>query len=287
MILYVDDCSSFKEFTNIILGKLYGPEHGCGKANIIIADLELYEKYYIDDPEPTATVNYINRVANVNVTLVESISELITVLGEHFLVKGDGEHLDLPPIDMDTKVIGLYGIFEYFIKKGNQLMSQRLQQNEENDQMMEGQCDSFMELKDYSAKTINLICNLMYNLKFYRKYEIYLNEPSEDIEETNDEMQYVPMIWNKQVPNLQPEEDKTKDNAQNDSNFLQGVDRNDEDVVIQGHNASSTDLDEASFDVPIPDNHNINEPSESFDNGPKRVDLVPLGLILSKWAKII
>ncbi|CUM56661.1 unnamed protein product [Debaryomyces tyrocola] len=287
MILYVDDCSSFKEFTSVILGKLYRPDHGCGKANIIIADLKLYENYYIDGPEPTATVNYINSVGNINVTLVESISELITVLGEHFLVKGGTEHPDLPPIDKDTKIIGLYGIFEHFMKKGDQLMARKLQGNEENDQMTEGLSDAFMDLKDYSAKTVNFICSLMYNLKFYRKYEIYLNEPFEEIEETNNKRPYMPMIWNKQVPNLQPEEDKTCDVAQTDNTFQQEVNRNDEVPVILGPNKRSTELDEANFDVPIPDSHNIGEPNESTDTGSKQVDLVPLGLILSKWAQII
>ena len=287
MILYVDDCSSFKEFTNVILGKLYGPEHGCGKANIIIADPKLYENYYIDGPEPTTTVNYINSVGNINVTLIESISELITVLGEHFLVKGGAEHRDLPTIDKDTKIIGVYGIFEYFIKKGNQIMAQKLQANEENDRTMEGLNDAFMDLKDYSAKTVNFICSLMYNLKFYRKYEIYLNEPFDEIEETNNKRPYVPIIWNKQVPNLQPKEDKTCDVAQTDSNIQQEMSRNDKGPVILGPNERSVALDEANFEVPIPGSHNVGEPNEFTDTGSKQVDLVPLGLILSKWAKII
>lgn len=287
MILYVDDCSSFKEFINVILGKLDGPEHGCGKANIIVADLKLYENYYIDRPEATNTVNYINSVGNINVTLVESISELITILGEHFLVKGGAENPDFPPIDKDTRIIGLYGIFEHFIKNGNQLMAQKLQVNEESDRTAEGPSDAFMDLKDYSAKTVNFISSLMYNLKFYRKYEIYLNEPSDEMEGTNSRRPYTPIIWNKQIPNLQPKEDSMCDIVRMDNNFQQEVSRNDEHLVVLGANERSVMLDEASYDVPIPDGQNIVERNKSTDNGPKQVDLVPLGLILSKWVKII
>lgn len=287
MILYVNDCSSFKEFTNVILGKLYGPEHVCGKANIIIAHLKLYENYYVDGPEPTATVSYINSIGNINVTLVESISELITVLGEHFLVKGGTDHLDLPPIDKDTKIIGVYGIFEHFMKKGNQLMAQKLQVNEEKYQATEKLGDAFMDLKDYSAKTINFICSLMYNLKFYRKYEIYLNEPFEEIEGINDKREYIPMIWNKQVPNLQPELDKTSDIAQTNSTFQPEVTRYDENPLILELNKRLVESDEADFDVTIPDCHNIGEPDESTYIDSEQVDLIPLGLILSKWAQII
>lgn len=277
MILYVNDCSSFKDFTTVILEKLCGTDHKCGKANIIIADLKLYENYYIDQPELTTSVNYINRVGNVNVTLVESLSELITVLGEHFLAKERPEHPELPPIGTDTKIIGLFGIFDHFITEGNQLMTKKWQVNDEKEfQTEEGLSDPFMDLKDYSAKTVNFICNLMYNLKFYRKYEIYLNEPYEGAEEANNKGTYSPITWNRQLPNLQPT---------GEVNIQREV-IHPEEIPIEEQNEGSIVFDETEMGTPFPDNHTNTESSE-FDTRLKQVDLVPLGLILSKWARII
>mmetsp|Transcript_2768 Transcript_2768/g.2699 ORF Transcript_2768/g.2699 Transcript_2768/m.2699 type:complete len:278 (-) Transcript_2768:831-1664(-) len=277
MILYVNDCSSFKDFTNVILEKLSGPDDKCGKANIIIADLKLYENYYLDQPELSTSVNYINKVGNVNVTLVESLSELITVLGEHFLAKEKSEQPDLPPIGTDTKIIGLFGIFDHFITEGNKLMTRKWQENDENDyQTEEGLNGAFMDLKDYSAKTVNFICNLMYNLKFYRKYQIYLNEPYEGAEKNNNEGMYSPIIWNRQLPNLQP---VGKVNPQRE------VIHSNENP-IEEQNARSIVLDETEMGTLLPDNCANSKPSE-LDDRSKQLELVPLGLILSKWARII
>lgn len=276
MLLYFDKCQSFEEFSSIIFETLIKTGTKTASANIIVADPDIYDNYYLDGAPTGFTVSHVNNLDRINVTLVESLSELLSILVEHFRRASSGEITNLPQIDQNTRVIGLYGVFEYFLKRGNELIAESI--GKESGDLYGKMVLSnreFMERRDFSAKTINYICYIMHNLAYYRKYEIYLNDPHKESTELH--AQYRSAIWNKSLPNLQPaQHTTTEDQRQERDTTDNGVQENRRILLSDDLNADANRTSKIncikSDDIP--------------EENKVPIDMVPLGLVLSKWIKL-
>lgn len=254
-------------------------DNGNHLAHIIVVDQELFDSYPLDGIDSTAPVSYINRVENVRVTLVESLSELVKVLGDHFLIRGNSEVSGLLG---DTTIIGLYGFFDFFLREGTKLIE--MNPNVDTDEYESGEVigGAFMETEQYSAKTINYICNLMYNLRFYKKYGIYLADCDEIIK--NKTSGNIPAIWDRRLPNLQPNSSNAVDHTFSGDNIEETKDRRDDigmDASDKRIASNSNTLDLCNLNE-----KHANDAENSVRTAPSQLD-VPLGLILSKWMKLI
>lgn len=257
---------------------MFESDNGNHLAHIIVIDQELFDSHPLDGIDSTAPVSYINRVENVRVTLVESLSELVKVLGDHFLIRGNSEVSDLLE---DTTIIGLYGFFDFFLREGTKLMEIYLNVDADNESG-DVTGGAFMETEQYSAKTINYICNLMYNLRFYKKYGIYLADCDETIKDKTS--RNIPAIWDRRLPNLQPNSSHAGGHTYSGDNTEETKDRR-EDIGVDGRE-KRTASNSNTLDLYHLNEKHANDADNSVRTAPSQSD-VPLGLILSKWMKLI
>lgn len=198
---YIKDCKSFQQFTNCVINQMielnkhtvFESETESVRANIIIADPKIY-----DLPDLILSNNdigYINLLSFVNVTLIESVNDLITILMSHYVKQSQPQHqqqrqqdvLNLPEIDQHTQVIGIFGIFEYFVSQGKDLLNNAIDQ-------------SFLSIDEFNGQTINYVGNLLYNVTMQHNYKVIVADGESCA--TNSTEIYNCSLWNESIPNL-------------------------------------------------------------------------------------
>ncbi|CAH2353692.1 hypothetical protein CLIB1423_12S00826 [[Candida] railenensis] len=169
MIYYYQNDIPFIEFANKLSSN--GVE-----SSIIIMDPALYNSSFELEPK-FATVKNTHQMEHVNVILIEKLSELTDLLEQ--TIRGKSGPL------FSSSIVGIFDIFSGFLSFGTAI-----------------ETSYFLDYKDYSAKTLNYICNLLYNVSYYRGVNIYISDRGNELI-TLDEPTLIsrhPLIWNSKLP---------------------------------------------------------------------------------------
>lgn len=170
MIYYYQNDISFLEFASKL------SKDGV-ESSIIIMDPVLYNSTFELVPK-FATVENLHQMEHVNVILIEKISELTDLLEQ--TIRGN-----LGPL-LNSSVVGIFDFFLEFLNFGTTI-----------------QTSYFLDYKDYSAKTLNYICNLLYNVSYYRGVNIYISDTGNELTRLEEptKVSKHPSIWNRMLPN--------------------------------------------------------------------------------------
>lgn len=248
MIQYKYELKTFQEFSYFILDITEGIDDTIKVAYLIIADPNLINARL---EYKNASIGKINRTCEIRVILIENINELKLLISSKF----SGLNLSkYAPKSLSSKVVGIYGVFDYFMKQGDLALEEGVQL----DVFENSTVDRFLKAEEYSGKTVNYICYLLHRLTNIN-YEVFLSEP--DVMATG---KYIPSLWNKRIPNLW---------TMNPDQYCKKFEKISDQFISNNKIKKSVRGTEEKEGL-------AKEKKESKGN------LVPLGLILSKWVSL-
>ncbi|KAK6456350.1 uncharacterized protein RJT20DRAFT_128212 [Scheffersomyces xylosifermentans] len=194
MLTYCNGNYTFTEFVEKFVLEVLEAHDNNACATVIVADPQLYEDYRIQLRCNDLTVDRVNLMARVEVTLLESWTDLVALVTKYLDFNGSGEQqLET------TKVITLYGVFSQFLESGRT--------NSTRDQMPINVSPCFY-VDDFSAKALNRVCCLLFEAHMCRDFEIFFHDcdagvtNGQDLNSNSSLGIYGNKLWNQMIPNL-------------------------------------------------------------------------------------
>lgn len=193
MLIYCLKCLSFDFFLGRVLDEVILKD---GNGLVVISDLSLYEDFVYKSQDSNLTVTQYNNISRIDILLINSIYELEDFLIE-MLQKGLQANQQLYH---NSPVIGIYGFFSHYLNEGTGIYNNLTDlKGISNDKISEIYSKpSFLTIEDFSAKKINFICNLMYNVAVHSNSTIVMTDPIPK----KDVPYFVTSPWEASIPNL-------------------------------------------------------------------------------------
>lgn len=171
MLNYCLNCFSFDSFLERVLNEVILKDVN---GLVVISDSSLYDNFLSKSQESNLTVTQHNNISRVDLLLIDSIYELEDVLIQ-MLQKEPQANQQFYHI---SSVIGIYGFLSHYLNEGMKIYSFVVNLKVISSEISETITSSFLNMEDFSAKKINFICNLIYNVTIYSGSAILMTDPA-------------------------------------------------------------------------------------------------------------